>query len=82
MPRPRSEYTAQATPAASINRAPAKGGAEKPGSNNPSRPAKANDRPSHCSALKRSPFHKPWPIMLACTAPNRINAPVAAVRLR
>src|SRR4249919_1795366 len=80
-PRPRSEYTPQAIPADSIKPAPIGGGAEMPGSSNPTSPVSANTNPTSFQPRSRSPRHSPWPTIATWTAPKSNSAPVAAVRL-
>jgi hypothetical protein len=58
------------------------GGAERPGNSRPTSPPNASATPATCSASSRSPERRPSPIIVTCTAPNKIRAPVAAVRLR
>jgi len=79
--RPRSVYTAQATPAPAISRPADKDGVASPGSSSHTSPALAAARPSHCSGSSRSPRHRPQPIIVVCTTPNSSSAPVAALRL-
>jgi hypothetical protein len=81
-PRPRNEYTPQATPATSISNAPGGGGDERPGIISPASPAHASSNPHSCGDRIRSPIHKPRASIVACTAPNSSKAPVAAVSCR
>ena len=79
--RPRIEYTPQPMPASAISVAPTAGGASMPGIRSQTRPPIASSQPSHSETLGRSPDHSAIAIIVACTKPNRINAPVPALRL-
>src|SRR5450830_1147931 len=75
LPRPRSEYTPQATPAIIIKIAPSSGGADSPGNIRPINPVQASINPANCTRPSRSPRHRPQPIIVACTAPKSSRAP-------
>ena len=40
------------------------------------KPAKATNKAPHCNLLSGSLFKTLWPIMVNCTAENKISAPV------
>src|SRR5688572_987737 len=82
VPRPRNEYTPQAIPAIIINAEPISEGALSPGITKYTNPPNASKTPSHSRGCGRSPERSATRIMVTCTVPKRINAPVPAVRLR
>lgn len=69
-PRPRSEYTPQATPATAISAAPSGVGAVTPGETRYTSPPSASTKPSQPSGSNRSPARRPAPSMVSCTAPT------------
>src|SRR6185503_1667229 len=82
VPRPRNEYTPHAIPARTINVEPSGEGALRPGMTKYTRTPRASNTPSHSWSCGRSPERSATTIMVTCTVPKRINAPVPAVRLR
>src|SRR5262245_52270751 len=75
-PRPRREYNPQLTPAIPISVAPRGSGAESPGDTRYTSPAIAAASPAHSSCDGRSPARSAAAIIVACTQPKRISAPV------
>src|ERR1700752_2922418 len=82
VPRPRNEYTPHAIPAMIINEEPSSDGALRPGITKYTSPPRASNTPSHSRSCGRSPERSATRIIVTCTLPKRINAPVPAVRLR
>lgn len=76
-----AQATQRGVPRVYISAAPGMGGARRPGNSRPPRPPKAKSHPPIYLAANRSPRHIPHEIMVACTAPNGISAPVAVVWL-
>jgi len=77
--RPRTEYTPQHAPAASIRIDPHTGGALAPFAVRCHNPAIASMHPSQSIARGRSPRQRPQPIIVICTLANSSSAPAPAV---
>src|SRR5258705_13820975 len=58
------------------------GGAVRPGNTSTTIPTTALTRPIHSSGRGRSPEISATTIIVVCTAPKRMSAPVPVVRLR
>lgn len=69
-------------PEITISKALLNGGAEAPGNNSTSKPAKAISIPSRPRALMRSPLHQAKPNIVICTAPKSSKAPAPALSCR
>lgn len=59
-----------------MSSAPIGSGAEMPGQTSHASPPRAATSPTHCITCSRSPDHSPEPIIVACTAPKRMSAPI------
>src|SRR6266480_2707044 len=70
----------QATPAPSIRIEPINEGAERPGNTRTMSPVTATMKPTTWIVSNRSPLCRPQRIIVACTDPNKSNAPVPAER--
>src|SRR5687768_14433936 len=69
-------------PATAISAEPLNDGAVTPGRTRYTRPASAVINPHHSRSNGFSPDRSPAAIIVNCTAANKINAPVPALRLR